>query len=89
MTSETRYKFEVYCRDCTGNDSQGCFGGGTSIVETENGIPITSLIRAVELAEKYINDAPWNYDMYEIKDGVEKIVDKDVLDEAYWKYCTS
>lgn len=46
---------ELSCGDCTGEDEQGCFEGGTELKEFD------SLEKAIKYAERVTNDTIWEY----------------------------
>lgn len=79
------FRVRLWCRDCTGVDPKGCFGGGTELVTT--GEPpydvadFATLREAVDEGYKLTRDCgPWEFDV-ETTDGDE--IDIDEMTDAF------
>lgn len=59
------YKVIIWCSDCTGEDPDGCFGGGTDAiyVDPDDGDPIETMYRAAEIGylktREFEHRMPW------------------------------
>jgi hypothetical protein len=68
-----RYRVRLWCRDCTGEDSQGCFEGGIEIV-TDDGAPFgeatfATVEEAREEGHEWTKDCgPWRFEIID-EDG--------------------
>ena len=51
------YRYRIWCRDCCGEDFEGCFGGGSELSEAA----YPTRAAAVDAAEARCNRNPWAY----------------------------
>ncbi|HEX9059127.1 MAG TPA: hypothetical protein VF941_03015 [Clostridia bacterium] len=66
------------CGDCTGEDPQGCFDGGTEQHEFD------SLEKAIEYAERVTKDVgPWEYMLIDVE--TEKELTKEEINPVFRK----
>lgn len=68
---------ELSCRDCTGEDPQGCFDGGTEQKEFD------SLEEAIKYAERVTSDVPWEYVLIDVER--EKELTKEEINPTFRK----
>lgn len=55
-----RYRYRLWCHDCTDEDPQGCFDGGTQTSEETFDTPG----EAADAGADYVDDVgPWDYEV--------------------------
>jgi len=65
------YEVVIFCHDCTGEDYDGCFDGGTETIDRDpyDESVITDLIRANNIGWDTVdNVGPWDFWVNEISD---------------------
>ena len=71
------YCVRLYCRDCTGTDFQGCFGGGTGWLYADKNIhaPIAlfdDMDAAKDAGWNATDDAgPWEFEIVDLDGAVQ------------------
>lgn len=72
--SPTTFRVRLWCRDCTGEDPQGCFDGGTQLLETSappfDPATFPTLSAAVDAGHAETKDCgPWEFDVIDADDN--------------------
>lgn len=75
-----RYRVFIYCRDCSGEDYQGCFDGGSeevfldtdgSVTSDDIGLKIETREDAERLGDIAVRPCgQWSYEIEETNDGL-------------------